>query len=63
MRGTNSRNKPDQKTTSLRLKGVEMGLKSLDPQKAHLGHLLNVRTLFQLPSLIWRGDKGGTEHF
>ena len=48
MRGTNSRNdrnvKTRPKTTSLGLKGFEMGLKSRDPQKAHLGHLLNVHT-------------------
>ena len=36
--------KTRQKTTSLCQRGVEMGLKSLDLQKAHLGHLLNVHT-------------------
>ena len=55
--------KPDQKTTSLRLRGDEMVLKSRDPQRENLGHLLNVRTEFQLPSPIWRGDKGGTALF
>ena len=44
--------KPDQKTTSLGLRGVEMGLKSRDPQKAHLGRLLSVHTKFQFPSQI-----------
>ena len=36
----------DQKTTSLQLWRGEMGLKIWDPQKAHLGHLLNVLTCF-----------------
>ena len=36
--------KPDQKTTSLGLCRGEIGLKSRDPQKVHLGHLLNVHT-------------------
>ena len=48
MRGTNSKNrrneKIQQKITFLGLRGVEMGLKSPDPQKVHLGHLLNVHT-------------------
>ena len=35
----------DQKTTSLKLEGVEMGLKSRYPQKAHVWHLLNVHTI------------------
>ena len=59
----NKMKKPDQKTTSLGLRGVEMGLKNQNPQKAHLEHLLNVHTQFQLPSLIWRGDRGGTAPF
>ena len=37
--------KPDQKTTSLRLRGVEIGLKSRYPQKAYLEHLLNVQSV------------------
>ena len=45
--------KYDQKTTSLVMRGVEMGQKSLDPQKAHLGHL----------HPIWRGDRGETALF
>ena len=48
MPGTNSKNEQNekirQKITFLGLRGVEMGLKSRDPQKAHLGHLLNVHT-------------------
>ena len=48
MGGTNSKNDRNAKTRPknhfLRLGGVEMGLKSLDPQKAHLGHLLDVGT-------------------
>ena len=52
--------KPDQKTTFLGLRKVEMGLKSRDLQKAHLGHPLNVHTDFQLRSPIWRGDMEGT---
>ena len=48
MRGTNSRTRQNekirQKITFLELRGVEMRLKSPDPQKAHLGHLLNVHT-------------------
>ena len=36
--------KSRQKTTSLGLRGVEMGLKSRDHQKAHLELLLNVHT-------------------
>ena len=38
------------KTTSLGLRGVEMKSKSRDPQKANLGHLLNIHTEFQLTS-------------
>ena len=49
--------KSNQKTTSLGLKGVGMGLKSRDHQKVHLGHLLNVYPEFQLPSPVWREDK------
>ena len=55
--------KLDQKTISLGLRVVEMRLKSRDPQKAYLGHLLNVLTLFELPSPIWREDRGGTALF
>ena len=40
-----------------------MGLKSRYPQKAYLWHLLNVHTKFQLPSLIWREDRGGQYFF
>ena len=35
-------------------------VKSRDPQKAHLGRLLNIHNKFQLPSLIWRGVMRGT---
>ena len=55
--------KPDQKTTSLGLKGVEMGLKSRDTPKGTFRHVLNVHTEFQLPSSIWREDRGGTALF
>ena len=48
MRETNPRNeqngKISQKIAFLGLKGIEMRLKSRDPQKAYLGHLLNVHT-------------------
>ena len=40
-----------------------MRLKSGDLRNAHLGPLLNVRTKFQLPISIWRGDEGGTAVF
>ena len=40
-----------------------MRLKNRDPQKAHLEHLLNIHTQFQLHSSIWRGDKEGTVLF
>ena len=68
MRVTNSRNhrnekKTDQKTISLGLWSVEIGLKIRDPQKVHLGLLLNVHTKFHFPSPIWRGDKGETALF
>ena len=36
--------KPGQKTIPLGLKWGEIGSKSRDPQKAHLGNLLNVHT-------------------
>ena len=36
----------------------ETGLKSRDPQKPHLGPLLNVHTKFQLLSSILKGDSG-----
>ena len=55
--------KNNQNTISLRLQGGEMGLKSRDPQKALLRHLLNVYTEFQLLSLIRRGDMGRTAFF
>ena len=55
--------KADQKTISLGLREVEMGLKSLDPQKAHLRYLLNVHTKFQLLSPIWKGNRKGTALF
>ena len=35
---------PTKKITSLGLRGGEMGLKSRDLQKAHLGHLLNLHS-------------------
>ena len=67
MPGTNSKNEQNekigQKITSLGLRGVEMGLKSRERQKAHSRHLLNIHTLFQLPSPIWRGDRGRTALF
>ena len=44
MPGTNSRNDRNEKTTSFGLRGVDMWLKSQDPQEAHLGQLLNVHT-------------------
>ena len=48
MQGANSRKERNekirQKTTSLVLRGFEMELKSQDPQKVHLEHLLNVYT-------------------
>ena len=44
MRGTNSMNSKNEKTTSLELRGVEMGLKSRHPQMAYIGHLLTVHT-------------------
>ena len=42
-----------------------MRLKSRDPPptKAHLGPVLNVHTKFQLPTSIWRGDRGGAALF
>ena len=40
-----------------------MELKSVIPQKAHLGPLLNVHTKFQLPSSIWRENRRGTAPF
>ena len=52
--------RPGQTTTSEGLSGGDMGLKSRDPQKVHLGHLLNVHTCFQLPSSIWRAVIRGT---
>ena len=56
--------KTDQTTTSLRLCGAEMRLKSRrDPQQAHLGPLLNIYTELQLPSSIWRGDRQETALF
>ena len=72
MRGTNSKidrnEKPLPKTHFARPLGGEMWLKSRDSQKAHLEHLLNVHTKFQLsstiggyrgePALFW-GQKGG----
>ena len=47
----------DQKTTSMGLLAGDMGQKSRDSQKAHLGPLLNVRNKFQLPSSIWTEDR------
>ena len=40
-----------------------MRVKSRDFQKAHLGPLLNVHIIFQLPSPVWRGDRGETALF
>ena len=40
-----------------------MELKSRDPQKTHLGFILNLHTKFQLPCAIRYGDKGGTSIF
>ena len=39
-----------------------MSLKSRDPQKAHLGTLLNVHTYFQLLPSIWRGVMRGIHY-
>ena len=50
----------NQKTTSLGLRGDEMGWKIRDPEEAHLAHLLKVHTKFQFLSSIWKEDKGGT---
>ena len=67
MGGTNSKIRKHEKTWSknyfLRAARGEMRLKSLDPQKAHLGPILNVHTKFQLPSSIWRVDIKGTALF
>ena len=52
--------KKPEKATFLGLEGADMRLKSRDSQQAHLGHLLNVNTEFQIPGPIWRGDRGGT---
>ena len=61
MRGSNSKNKKKTiKTASSRLLRDEMGLKSRDPRKAHLGHLLNNYTEFKAPNLIWRRVVPGT---
>ena len=63
MRGTNSRNEKNEKTTSLGLRGVVMGLKNQDPQRSHLRHLLNVHSHVKLPSPIWRKDIREEQHF
>ena len=55
--------KTEQKTAFLKLGGGEMWLKSRDLQNAHLRSLFNVRTKFQLPSSIWRRDRGGIALF
>ena len=54
--------KKEQKTAIRGSKGGEKGAKKSwpPPSKAHLEPLLNVITKFQLPSSIWRGDRGGT---
>ena len=60
---TQKMRKNDQTTISLGLWGSEMELKCRDPQQAHIGPLLNVHTLFQLLSSIWRGNRGRTVLF
>ena len=57
-RGPNSKNGRNEKTRPKN--HGEIGLKSWDSQKAYLELLLNVHTKFQLPSPIWRRDRGGT---
>ena len=52
-----------QKITFLVLGEGAMELKSRNVQKAHLRPQLNVHTKFQLTSLIWWGDTGGTALF
>ena len=67
MRGTNSKNEKHQKNrpkiTFMGLQGAEIGLENREPQKAHLGSLLNVLIKFQLPNSIWREDRAVTALF
>ena len=53
--------KPDQKTTSLRLKGWNGAEKWTERHIYNL--LLHVLTQFQLPSSVWRGDRRGRALF
>ena len=64
MRETNSKNKINRPKNHFL--GAVRGLNGAEksrPQKAHLRHLLNVHTQFQLPNSISRENRGGTTPF
>ena len=68
MRGTNSKSEKNKKNRpknhcfgTERRDEMEMRCRGL--QKIYLGPLLNAHAQFQLPSLIWRGDRGGIVFF